>query len=110
MRGAVRPLRTGTRISPRFGGPTVEDMRVLIGRARWLRELPRERSWAALVRVLADDLQVAAENLSGSVDQAAGEALIGPDVLDARLVEPGPAGRSEAADPSAAAGESRRQT
>ena len=40
---------------------------------------------AVLAGVLADDLQVAAEDLRCQVDQAAGEALVGPDLLNAQV-------------------------
>ncbi|WYB38315.1 hypothetical protein WJ438_28570 [Streptomyces sp. GD-15H] len=45
---------------------------------------------AVLARILADDVQLAAENLGGPVDQAAGEVLVRPDLPDPRVVESGP--------------------
>lgn len=45
---------------------------------------------SALIGVLADDLRLTAEGLLGSVDQAAGEALVRPDFPDVRVVEAGP--------------------
>lgn len=44
---------------------------------------------AALVGVLADDVQLAARDLGGRVDQAVGEALVRPELLDPRVAEPG---------------------
>ncbi len=44
----------------------------------------------ALVRVLADDLQITAEDLGDPLHEAAGEALVGPDLRDAGVIEPGP--------------------
>lgn len=45
---------------------------------------------AALARILADDVQLTAEHLSGPVDQAAGEALVRPDLPNLRMVESSP--------------------
>ncbi|MFJ9197019.1 hypothetical protein [Streptomyces flaveolus] len=45
---------------------------------------------AALARVSTDDVQLAAKDLGGPIDQAAGEALIRPELLDLQVVEPGP--------------------
>jgi hypothetical protein len=45
---------------------------------------------AALVGILADNLQLAAEDLGGPVDQTAGKALVCPDLPDPGVVEPGP--------------------
>lgn len=47
-----------------------------------------------LIGVLADDLHLAAEGLRGPVDQAAGEALVRPDLPDVRVVEAGPQQRA----------------
>jgi hypothetical protein len=52
---------------------------------------------AALARGLTDDVQFATEDLGSPVDQAAGEALIRPELLDLRVVEPGPQERSACA-------------
>nr|WP_159425505.1 hypothetical protein [Streptomyces sp. fd1-xmd] len=52
---------------------------------------------AALARVCTDNVQLAAEDLVGPIDQAAGEALIRPELLDLRAVEPGPQERSTGA-------------
>ncbi|GJF24747.1 hypothetical protein SHO565_53110 [Streptomyces sp. HO565] len=52
---------------------------------------------AAPARVSADDVQLAAKDLGGPIDQAAGEALIRPELLDLHVVEPGPQERSTGA-------------
>lgn len=49
---------------------------------------------ALLARVLADDRQLAAEDLCRLVDQASGEALVRPDLLHTRMVEAGPQQRT----------------
>ncbi len=52
---------------------------------------------AALVRVFTGDVQLAAEVLGGPIDQAVGEVLIRPELLDLRVVEPGLQERSTGA-------------
>lgn len=59
---------------------------------------------AALAGLLADDVQLAAENLGGPVDQAAGEALVRPDLANLRMVESGPQQRPARAIPILDAG------
>lgn len=45
---------------------------------------------AALDGILANDLQVTTEDLGGPLDKATGEPLVGPDLLEVEVVEPGP--------------------
>ncbi|GAA3908148.1 hypothetical protein GCM10022207_92140 [Streptomyces lannensis] len=45
---------------------------------------------ATLARILADDVQLAAEHLGVPVNQAAGEALVRPDLPNLRMVESSP--------------------
>ncbi|OKJ74625.1 hypothetical protein AMK31_31105 [Streptomyces sp. TSRI0107] len=53
---------------------------------------------AALAGILADDPQLAAEELCGRLDQATGEAPISPDPPYGRVVQPGP--QQQARSPS----------